>query len=94
MNVIALVAQMSKNMVVYSSITLQITHARETSLYLVESFLSPLYIGQTFPFSQSSGRSYSVSDWLNMAVKYGAIWGTHSSRARDGILSGPLSFIG
>ena len=29
-----------------------------------------------------------------MTVKYGAIWGIQSFRARDGILSGPLSFIG
>ena len=93
-NVIALVAQMSRNMMVCSSITLQITHVRETSLYLAESFLSPfLYIGQTFPFRQSSGRSCSVSDWLNMTVKHGAIWGAHAFRACDSILPGSLFFI-
>lgn len=93
-NVIALVAQMSRNMMVCSSITLQITHVRETNLYLAESFPSPsLHIGQTFPFSQSSGRSCSVSDWLNTTVKYGAIWDAHPFRACDSILSGPLSFI-
>ena len=85
---------MSRNMMVCSSITLQTTHVRETSLYLAESFLSPfLHIRQTFPFSQSSGRSCSVSDWLNMTVKYGEIWGVHPFRACDSILSGPLSFI-
>ena len=84
---------MSRNMMVCSSITLQTTHVRETSLYLAESFLSPfLHIRQTFPFSQSSGRSCSVSDWLNMTVKYGEIWGAHPFRACDSILSEPLSF--